>query len=584
MEYIVGIDLGTTNSEISVVIDGAVKVIPVGESPIMPSCVGLDNEGKLLVGNPAKNQMVADPESTILSIKRKMGQEEKVMLRDRSFSPEEISSFILAELKIHAERYLGQPVKKAVITVPAYFSDRQRKATADAGALAGLEVVRIINEPTAAALAYDTDHKENQRILVYDLGGGTFDVSLVMVENGVVEVKASHGDTHLGGDDFDRLLIEHVIKHMDEKRQADISGDIKAFRRLWKACEKAKRELSDAPYVRIREEYVFEEMHVDLEISREDYNLMITPFIHKTLECVHLCLKDASMVPSDIDRILLVGGATRTPLVSSMLFENLKKEPRYEINPDLIVSMGAGLQAASIAGDKTGSVLVDITPYTFGSSAAGMYNGEFNYNIFVPVIRRNSALPVRKTEVFYTMYDNQSEVEVNIYQGEMPIAPDNIFIGKFMITGLSIVPHGNAILLNLDLDLNGMLKVTATEKNTGLSKTVTMDTRNAPANINLDDSKLNISDLLETMHLESHTGSIPLAQNEGSVESSDNAMSRAKELKKRAEKLLSTVNDEDGREIKSLMEKSRMAIEAGDKTLLAQYNESLSDMLFYLED
>lgn len=586
METIVGIDLGTTNSEISILEDGKPKVIAIDGDPIMPSCVGIDKTGKLIVGRTAKNQIVSDPESTVLSIKRRMGEHVKVKLSDKEFSPEEISSFILLELKKHAEKYLEKKVEKAVITVPAYFDDRQRKATKDAGVLAGLDVVRIINEPTAAALAYDAGHVENHKLLVYDLGGGTFDVSLVVVENGVVEVKASHGDTKLGGDDFDQLLMNHIIQDFKARHGVDLNEDLRARRRLLVAAERAKRELSDHPFAKIREEFMYKDLHLDMEISRDNYEEMIRPLLQKTLDCIQMCLKDASILPKEIDKIILVGGATRTPLVHEIIKSTIGIEPHYEISPDLIVSMGAAIQGGVIAGHKTHSILVDITPYTFGTSAIGEYDGQMCHDVFVPIIKRNTPLPVSKGEVFYTVADNQEEVNVNIYQGEEPLAEDNIFIGNFLVKGLSRVPEGNEIVLNLELDINGILKVTAIEKRTGLSKVVTMDTKNVKPHLDMAEAQKNIASLLadESEYEETEVSDVSFKVIEDEETEKQSLLARAKDLRKRAEKLLGSIGQEDAKEIHDLLDKSRDAINAGDTKRLAEINTSLEDMIFYLED
>ncbi|WKZ18637.1 MAG: Hsp70 family protein [Candidatus Jettenia sp. CY-1] len=588
METIVGIDLGTTNSEISLLEDEKPKVITIDGDPIMPSCVGIDKSGKLIVGRTAKNQIISDPESTVLSIKRKMGEHIRVRLGDKEFSPEEISSFILMELKKHAERYLGKTIEKAVITVPAYFDDRQRKATKDAGLLAGLDVVRIINEPTAAALAYDAGHIENHKLLVYDLGGGTFDVSLVVVENGVVEVKASHGDTKLGGDDFDQLLINHIIQDFKTRHGIDLNEDLQARRRLLVSAEKAKRELSDHPFARIREEYLYKDLHLDMEISRSNYEEMIRPLLQKTLDCIQMCLKDASILPREIDKIILVGGATRTPLVHEIIKSEIGIEPHYEISPDLIVSMGAAIQGGVIAGYKTHSILVDITPYTFGTSAIGEYDGQTHLDVFVPIIKRNTPLPVSKGEVFYTVADNQEEVDVNIYQGEEPLAEDNIFIGNFLVKGLSKVPGGNEIVLNLELDINGILKVTAIEKCTGLSKVVTMDTKNIKTHLDIAAAQKNIASFLtdeaEDEDEEAEVSDAHFKIVEGEETEKQPLLMKAKDLRKRAEKLLNSIGQEDAQEIRDLLDKSRDAVNAGDTRRLSEINTSLEDMIFYLED
>jgi molecular chaperone DnaK len=576
-EHIVGIDLGTTNSEIAVIRDGRPHVIPVEDEMIMPSCVGIDSKGELIVGCSARNQMVVNPESTILSIKREMGRDISVQLGDRQLTPEEVSSLILRKLKTHAEKYLGDELKKAVITVPAYFDDSQRKATKNAGVLAGLEVMRIINEPTAAALAYEVNHEENQNILVYDLGGGTFDVSLVVVENGVVEVKASRGDTHLGGDDFDNLLIDYVAEAFKSQHGKDLLSDTRSRNRIWYAAEKAKKELSDQPFAKIREEFIHGDHHLDVEISRMDYEEMIRPLLRKTIECVHQCLKDASFLPGAVHKVILVGGTTRTPLVSEMLRQELRTEPRHEINPDLIVAMGAAIQGGVFAGHETHSVLVDITPYTFGTRALDLYKGEMRPDVFVPIIKRNTALPVSKGEVFATLTDNQEAVDVRIYQGEKELVEENIFIGNFFVEGLSKVPAGNQIVLNLELDLNGILDVTALEKRTGLSKTVRMDTTNHENIFELEVARRNISALMG----EEEGDQVEMSAD---GEGREDILSEAKELRKRGQALLDSLDETDASEIRSIIDESKKAIGDANLERLSELNESLADMLFYLED
>lgn len=581
-ELIVGIDLGTTNSALAVVIDGAVKVIDIQGQPTMPSCVGLDPTGKLIVGQPAKNQLIAAPESTILSIKRKMGEAGTVPLGDKQFSPEEISSFILRELKNEAEKQLGRPISKAVITVPAFFNERQRKATQGAGELAGLDVVRIINEPTAAALAYGAGRSADETMLVYDLGGGTFDVSVVMVEQGVVEVKASHGDTHLGGDDFDQLLVERALGVFKERHGVDLSEDGKVLRRLKVVLERAKCKLSDEPFVLVREEYLDGQRHLEMEIERIEYEKMILPWLEKTLTCVHQAMRDASLLPKDIDKVMLVGGSTRTPLVHSMLSQRVEIEPRWEINPDLIVAMGAAIQGAVIAGEKHHSILVDITPHSFCTSSVAVLDG-FERLISVPIIPRNTPLPASKSEVFYTMYDNQKEVRVDAHQGEMPIPAQNTLIGEFSVVGLDNVPAGNPIVIHFDLDLNGMLKVTATEKNTGLAKTVTMDTRGSHV-LDLDKARRNMASLIEQLDDVSEGEGVPGAADE-LIEEPEDLLATAKDLRKRGEVLLTqNINPDDAAEVRNLIHQTTEIIKNRDWKKLAETNDALSDLIFYLED
>ena len=587
-DLIVGIDLGTTNSELAVAREGKVEVLPIHGNPIMPSCVGLDPSGNLIVGQAARNQLIAAPDHTILSIKRKMGEDAKVRLGDKEFSPEEISSFILRELKREAERQLGQPVAKAVITVPAFFNERQRKATQAAGALAGLEVVRIINEPTAAALAYGAGVTEGETMLVYDLGGGTFDVSVVVVEHGVVEVKASHGDTHLGGDDFDQLLVDHAILEFKRRHNVDLLQDAKTLRRLKVVLERAKRTLSDEPFVRIREEYLDGQHHLELELLRADYEGMILPLLERTLGCVHQSLNDARLTPKDIKKVMLVGGATRTPLVQQLLQERMQLNPRFEINPDLIVAMGASIQAGVIAGQQRHSILVDITPHTYNTAAIGDHDG-LDTLVCVPVIHRNTPLPASKAEMLATLYDDQAEARIEVYQGEGRLPEQNSFIGDFLIQGLSEAPAGNPLIIHFDLDLNGILKVTATEKVTGLAKTVTMDTRGQHT-LNLDEARRNIASLVDQAGSAAEPAALATPDNGDTLPESDEPASSepldtAKDLRKRAEALLQkNLSADDAAEIHQLLQQSAAAVTAGDWELLEQKNETLSDLLFYLED
>jgi len=587
-ELIVGIDLGTTNSELAVIQDEQIKVIPIHGHVIMPSCVGIDAAGKLIVGQTARNQLIAAPDHTVVSIKRKMGEDVKVKLGEQEFSPEEISSFILRELKLEGERELGQPIKKAVITVPALFNERQRKATQVAGELAGLEVVRIINEPTAAALAYGAGAQEGETMLVYDLGGGTFDVSVVVVEQGVVEVKASHGDTHLGGDDFDQLLVDHAALEFKRQHNVDLHADPKALRRLKVALERAKCALSDEPVVSVREEYLDGLHHLEMELLRPDYEALILPLLERTLVCCHQSLTDAKLGPKDIHKVMLVGGATRTPLVQHLLRERMRLDPRFEINPDLIVAMGASVQAGVIAGQKRHSILVDITPHTWNTTALSMRRGYEDLTC-VPIILRNTPLPASKSEMVFTLYDDQREAKIQVYQGESIVPAENLFIGEFMVEGLSPVPAGNPILIHFDLDLNGMLKVTATEKATGFAKSVTLDTHGQHA-INVDEALRNIASLvglpsdpeLKVVDGAAAEGADAEAPAEADAQE---ILNTAKDLRKRGEAVLTkSLSPDDAKEIRDLLHKSGAAIAAGEWQQLDETNNTLSDLIFYLED
>ncbi|MSU62588.1 MAG: heat-shock protein Hsp70 [Pedosphaera sp.] len=581
-DLIVGIDLGTTNSVLAVTLEGRIKVIDIHGQPTMPSCVGLDSAGKLIVGNAARNQLIAAPDATVVSIKRKMGEEIRVKLGDKEYSPEEISSFILRELKIEGERQLGQPIKKAVITVPAFFNERQRKATQIAGELAGLEVVRIINEPTAAALAYGAGRTSDETMLVYDLGGGTFDVSVVVVEQGVVEVKASHGDTHLGGDDFDDLLVQRAVREFREKHGVDLSANSAILCRLKVVLERAKCHLSDEPFVSVREEYLDGQHHLEMEISRAEYEEMIALLLEKTLTCIHQSMQDARLIPKDIGKVMLVGGSTRTPIVHRLLHERLQVEPRWEINPDLIVAMGAAIQGAIIAGEKNYSILVDITPHTFGTTTVAVRDG-FERLVCAPIIPRNTPLPASKSEVFFTMYDNQDEVKVDARQGESFLPEENSLIGDFLVEGLSPVPAGSPIIIHFDLDLNGMLKVTATEKHTGLAKTVTMDTRGNRA-LDVDEARRNIASLIGDPAAGVATNGDETADVE-TEESPEELLASAKDLRKRGEALLTKgLGADDAEEIRKLIHDSAEAIKNRDWAALGGANDTLSDLVFYLED
>jgi molecular chaperone DnaK len=573
-DIIIGIDLGTTNSEVAVVRDGRTRIIEVDGSKILPSVVGLADDGTLLVGQAARNQYTLYPERTIRSVKRRMGEDVTLALGDTHYRPQEISALILQRLKRAAEDSLGQPVGKAVITVPAYFSDAQRQATRDAGELAGLEVVRIINEPTAAALAYEIDHEEAKTILVYDLGGGTFDVSVVRLSRELTEVLASHGNNQLGGDDFDAKLVEHVVAHLKETQGVDPSEQRTAMARIVRACETAKITLSDAPYARIEEEYLLEHkgapVNLSLEIDRLTYEELIADYLDETLEAVHIALKSADLTVSDIDEVLLVGGATRTPVIQRRLEETLGIQPRAEVDPDLCVADGAAIQAAVIAGQQVSGVLVDITPYTFGTSAMGLFNGEPYPYTYVPVIRKNTPIPVTKTEAFQTLYDGQQIIEVNVYQGEDPDALNNTEIGSFRIEGLRDVPAGNILLTTFELDVNGILRVTSREKATGLEQRITID--NATARFEGTEftaARERLSCLIEGEF--------------GTVSEEDREGVQVRALIEKAERLMETANTEDREDLVDLIEGVRDALAGGDETALAEAVTALTDLVYYLE-
>ncbi|MBK9395400.1 MAG: Hsp70 family protein, partial [Uliginosibacterium sp.] len=584
-DIIVGIDLGTTNSEIAVVRHGRIEIIDIEAGvPILPSVVGLGDDNVLLVGAAARNQYVLHPERTIRSVKRRMGEATHLALGDKQYSPPEISAMILLRLKKIAETHLGVAVSKAVITVPAYFSDAQRQATREAGEIAGLEVVRILNEPTAAALAYGA-HRSTQtsaaegaptrKALVYDLGGGTFDVSVVNMEGVVVEVLASHGNNHLGGDDFDQCIVDFVLAHLNTAHGIDsatAAASPIAMARLYRAAEAAKIALSSHPYATLAEEFLYEKngapVHLSLEISRHEYETMIEPFIHETMDAMHVALSGAKLAVSAIDEVLLVGGATRTPMVARLLEALTGILPHGEIDPDLCVAMGAAIQGEIIAGGTTPTVLIDVTPYTFGTSTVADLGGREYPYCFVPLIRRNTPIPTSHSEVFYTMFDNQEAVEVTVFQGEEPDALDNIEIGRFVVKGLRQVPAGNPIVIDFAIDINGILHVRASEKKSGLEFSITID--NAITRFQdgkLDEARKRISSMFaddfgpddeaDTPEMGAQSAALPLAQRRHLVE--------ALALVEKAERLLKTAGADDREDLIDNIEAVRDAMsDAGE--------------------
>ncbi len=588
-ETIIGIDLGTTNSEVAVIRDGRPVVLP-GEDgdPILPSVVGLDPQGNLLVGKSARNQYVLAPERTIRSIKRKMGQEVTVALGDQKYTPQEISAIILRTLKRRAEAALGHPVSKAVITVPAFFNDNQRQATREAGELAGLEVVRIINEPTAAVLTYDPHPTEMERLLVYDLGGGTFDVSLVQIENGVVEVRASHGDTQLGGDDFDQLLLDHICDAFAEEHGVDLRAAPASKARVLRAAEDAKKRLSTEPVTSVEEEFIAEKdgrpLNLKMEISRHEFEDLIHPLLLKTLTNLDQALDDGKVQANQIDKVVLVGGATRTPLVHRLLEERLGRPVHSEIEPDLAVALGASVQGGLIAGIDVGPILVDITPHTLGIEALGELYGFLSSNHFSPIIERNTPLPASRTEIYSTVTDEQPAADIRVFQGENPDTRYNTLVGEMKIEGLAKVPAGNKILVRFDLDLNGILKVTATERATGLAKHVVID--NAMERFR----KRQRSDAVDRLEaiLGEEPGAAPglPAPGEG-AEPIDpelrSAIEAAEALQSKAERVLPEANAEDAEELRAMLDDLRAAIESQSADRIRSVLREIEDLVFYLE-
>jgi molecular chaperone DnaK len=494
MAKVIGIDLGTTNSVVAVVEGGDSVVIPNAEgSRLTPSVVGFAKDGEILVGQVARRQAITNPENTVFSIKRFMGRRHEEVLREaklvpykvikapngdarvdirgKVYSPPEISAMILRKLKEAAEAYLGEKVTKAVITVPAYFNDSQRQATKDAGTIAGLEVLRIVNEPTAASLAYGLDKKKDEVIAVYDLGGGTFDVSILEIGDGVFEVKSTNGDTHLGGDDFDQKIIEWIAEEFRREYGIDLRKDRMALQRLKEAAEKAKCELSSTLSTEINLPFITADQsgpkHLVMTLTRAKLESLVMDLIDGTAEPCRQAMKDAGVTPKQIDEVILVGGQTRMPKVQELVRELFEKDPHKGVNPDEVVAVGAAIQAAVLAGDVKDVVLLDVTPLSLGIETLG--------GVMTRLIERNSTIPTKKSEVFSTAADNQTSVEVHVLQGERPMARDNRTLGKFHLVGIPPAPRGMPqVEVTFDIDANGILNVSAKDRATGKEQAITI--------------------------------------------------------------------------------------------------------------
>jgi len=617
-DVVIGIDLGTTNSEVAGLVDGKIRILGGGGGggQMLPSCVGLSPSGELLIGQTARNQQLLYPDRTIRSIKRKMGSHEPVTLGDRTYTPPDISALLLRELAQWAGRGLGGPVNKAVITVPAYFSDVQRQATREAGGLAGLEVVRLINEPTAASLSYGYGEKSNRTVMVYDLGGGTFDVSIVEIEDKVTQVLASHGNTLLGGDDFDQLLTNHLVAAFKAQHSVDLNQPEHrgALVRLSDAAEEAKKRLSFEPYVTVREEALVElrrrPLHLEVEISRRDYEGMIRPLVESTLESVSKALSDADRNSGQIDVVLLVGGSTRTPLVSEIIEQRMGAAPRQDVHPDLCVALGAGLLASRVGGHEVEKVLVDISPYTFGVSYLGEKDGVPYPRCFKPIIHRNTPLPVTRGELFYTAHAFQESVEVDIFQGENSDAMQNTLVSDFRIKGLNPIEEPNPVLCRMKLDLDGILQVAAIEKRTSMSKEISiadalkkrtkaelaaarerLEALFATRETDDDDVSGAADDADESASLKLTTEADEAAVIEPTAETESakrdpafaKAMDEGKALIERSEGLLDGLHEDDRTEAVELKDAIEQAICEGQPEAVRRANERLRELLFFVE-
>ena len=472
MSKIIGIDLGTTNSCVAVMEGGEPVVIANSEGArTTPSVVGFTKTGDRLVGQVAKRQAITNPENTVASIKRYMGTDHKVTLNGKEYTPQQVSAMILQKLKADAEAYLGETVTEAVITVPAYFNDSQRQATKDAGTIAGLNVRRIINEPTAAALAYGVDKEDDQKIMVYDLGGGTFDVSIIEMGDGVTEVLATNGDTHLGGDDFDQRIIDWMADAFQTENGIDLRKDKMAAQRLKEAAEKAKIELSSAMSSQINLPFITADAtgpkHLDMTLTRAKFNELTADLVDRTMSPVRKALQDAGLRPSDLKKVLMVGGSTRIPAVYDAVKKELNCEPFKGINPDECVAVGAAIQGGVLNGEKKGLLLLDVTPLSLGIETLG--------GVCTKIIDRNTTIPTHKSQVFSTAADNQPSVEVNVLQGEREFARDNKSLGVFHLDGIAPAPRGvPQIEVTFDIDANGIVKVSAKDLGTGKEQNITI--------------------------------------------------------------------------------------------------------------
>lgn len=603
-DVIVGIDLGTTNSEVAALVGDRPRVLGPGETKMLPSCVGFSPQGQLLIGEAARNQLLVYPEMTVRSIKRKMGTDERFEIGNKTFTPPEISALILRELVQWAQQELRAEVSKAVITVPAYFSDAQRQATREAGQIAGLEVVRILNEPTAASLAYGFGDETRRTAMVYDLGGGTFDVSIVSIESDVTEVLASHGNNRLGGDDFDELVLDRLLREFQTRHGVDLRDrDPVSYARLRWAAEEAKKRLSSEQYTRVREDALAtapdgKSLHLDLDLSRQEYEAMIRSLVESTLESVFQTIEDAGKQPDDIDVILLVGGSTRTPLVCEMLAEHVGAPVRQDIHPDLCVALGAGLLASRLAGHDVNRVLVDVSPYSFGPSHLGMLDGELYPYCYRPIIKRNTPLPVTRTERYFTAAPYQKAIEVSVFQGDDPDALRNILVGNFTVEGLTPVAEENEVLCRMSLDLDGILKVEAIEKRTGLSKHILIkdaikpksEAELAQARARLqrlysgrvDATEAAWEDGLQT-DPEPESDTSQATQMTQPDPEMDAIVTAAHRLIERSRQLLAGIHDEDKEEIIDLHEKIQEAIDTSDRQALSTGADALQELLFFIE-